>query len=126
MRPQFDVARDFPEGLAAVNIGGRESLFGGESGGKWGYIDKNGQLVIPLNFYNVRAFSEGLAAVVAIHKLLGIGGQKTYPKWGYIDKMGSWVIRPQFDMAYSFHKGEAKVEIDGQERLINKTGRFIY
>lgn len=126
IQPQFDVASEFSEGLAAVNIRGQESLFGGENWGKWGYIDKNGQLAITLIFDSVTAFSEGLAAVAVFHKLLGIGGQKTYPKWGYIDKIGSWVIKPQFDMAYPFHKGKAKVNIDGQERLINKTGRFTY
>lgn len=51
-----------------------------------GYVDKKGQLVIPLKFDAVGEFSEGLAAVNA-------GG-----KVGYIDKTGAWRIQLQSDV----------------------------
>lgn len=44
IKPQFDGARDFSEGLAAVNRGGKCHM-----GGKWGYVDKNGKLAFPGN-----------------------------------------------------------------------------
>lgn len=57
---QFDIARDFSEGWAAVNIGGRESLFGGE---KWGYIDKSSSWVIKPMFDMAFSFRDGRAKV---------------------------------------------------------------
>lgn len=76
---QFDIARDFYEGWAAVNIGGRESLFGGGSGGKWGYIDKSGSWVIKPMFDMAFSFRDGRAKVE-------IGGQERI-----IDKRGMFI-----------------------------------
>lgn len=76
---QFDIARDFSEGWAAVNIGGRESLFGGGSGGKWGYIDKSGSWVIKPMFNMAYSFRNGRAKVE-------IGGQERI-----IDKTGMFI-----------------------------------
>src|SRR5918999_477356 len=52
IRPQFDGALPFTEGLAAVRLGD-----------KWGFIDPSGKVVIPLSYYGVSPFSDGLAAV---------------------------------------------------------------
>ena len=62
VKPQFNsrVGIAFLEGLARVYIGD-DGPFGPEN--KWGYIDEQGKVVIPLQFANVGAFSEGLAAV---------------------------------------------------------------
>ena len=43
---------------------------------KYGFIDKNGKVVIELQFDNAGAFSEGLAEV------------EKDGKWGFIDKRG--------------------------------------
>ena len=64
--PQFDVAQDFAEGLAAVEIGGEKT-------GKWGYIDLTGHYVVNPQFDWTTGFGEGLAAVQ-------IGNDKT-GKW---------------------------------------------
>ena len=53
IKPQFASALDFRMGLALVNVGGKwktEKMAGGLTrktllGGKWGYIDKNGDFV---------------------------------------------------------------------------------
>ena len=45
IKPQFDGLSDFSEGLAAVNMGANCGM-----GGKWGYVDKAGQSVIPFRF----------------------------------------------------------------------------
>jgi hypothetical protein len=39
INPQFDTGRRFADGLAAVRIGD-------EKAGKWGYIDKQGKMVV--------------------------------------------------------------------------------
>ena len=61
IKPQFDSAERFSDGLAAVNMGAQ-----------WGFIDKTGHYVINPQFDFAQSFSDGLAAV-------RIGG-----KWGYI------------------------------------------
>ena len=70
INPQFSEAYPFREGLAAVRIGDSKT-------GKWGFIDKQGKMVINPQFDHVTfegTFSEGLAGV-------RIGG-----KWGYISR----------------------------------------
>ena len=75
INPQFDEAKNFSEGLARVNIGGRRNRFG-----------------INPQFDEAGDFSEGLAPVK-------IGG-----KVGYINPKGEIVINPQFDEAGDFSK----------------------
>jgi WG repeat protein len=58
IKPQFDEAHDFSEGLAAVNQGGKCHM-----GGKWGYIDKDGTLVIPYRYDFAGQFTNGHACV---------------------------------------------------------------
>lgn len=52
IKPGFQIATSFAEGLAAVTIGD-----------KWGYIDKTGKQVIKPQFSGADSFCEGLAAV---------------------------------------------------------------
>jgi hypothetical protein len=54
-------------------------------GSKFGYIDRNGSIVIKPQFGAAHSFSQGLARVRA-----GNG------RWGYIDRSGNLVIAPQF------------------------------
>ena len=64
--------------------------------GKWGFIDRRGNLVISPHFLNAREFSVGLCAVK-------IELQPPHGKWGYIDKSGRVVRAPQFvDVAGPF------------------------
>jgi hypothetical protein len=61
--------------------------------GKWGYMDRNGSLVIPPQFEKAATFSEGLAPV------------RVNGKWGYIDVHGMMVIKPQYAAAMQFSEG---------------------
>ena len=85
--PQFDDARRFHEGLAAVS-----------RDGDWGYINADGEFAIDPRWKVAQSFSEGLAAV---HEV-GTG-------WGYINPEGAWVIEPQFQSAGNFSDGLAAV-----------------
>lgn len=57
IKPRFQKASDFSEGLAAVQVGD-----------KWGYIDKQGRFVISPQFDFTWKFSDGLAWVVVHNK----------------------------------------------------------
>ena len=84
---------------------------------KWGYMDKNGNMVIDYKFNDAKPFSEGLAAVAKTSE-----DEESYYCYGYINKKGEYVIKPQFDDAGSFHEGRAYVgEVVGDsERIGNK------
>lgn len=79
--------------------------------GKYGYIDKKLNLVIPAAYAHVRPFSEGLAAV-----------QDANGNWGYIDRSGKVLIPFTYSMPPSrFSSGLAKVESkEGKLGYINK------
>jgi hypothetical protein len=87
----------FSDGLAAVRINPQE----------WGFIDKAGNFVIPPQFYNIRDFSEGVAAV----------RPTLSSEYFYIDKQGHPVFPGQ-----SFKVAEKKKEgymVVGQQLVPN-------
>lgn len=77
----FDFIETFSDDLAVVNIGGKwNDEYNPEfEGGKWGFIDKTGKIIIPLQYDRVHGFYKGKAKV----KLNG--------KEFYIDKEGNEV-----------------------------------
>ncbi len=64
-------ARDFSDGLAAVQIDGQ-----------FGFIDRTGKLAVPATFADVGDFSEGLAWVFDAHAAPA-------PRYFFIDKQGT-------------------------------------
>jgi hypothetical protein len=88
----------------------------------YGYINDNGQLVIPCDFYLGQHFSEALAVVKPN------GKDKSY---GYIDKTGAMTINPIFTVAESFKNGLASVTIgkkheDFKYGYIDKRGSYVW
>ena len=81
---------------------------------KFGYIDKTGELRIPLEFAGAENFTEGLA-VVEINK-----------KWGYIDKTGKLVVPAEFDYIMTpFSEGLALVKKGEELGFIDKKGKVV-
>jgi hypothetical protein len=74
-------------------------LFPIVKGGKWGYMDEKGKVVIEPQYQVAYDFHEGLACV-AVKALRG-----------YIDKTGQMVIKPQFGWAGNFSEGLAFVNL---------------
>lgn len=69
-----------------------------EKNGKWGFIDRQGRLVIPADFEDTKGFSDGKAAV----KLDGF--------WGVIDTSGKLLIQPRYKSAGRYFGGVMPVE----------------
>lgn len=72
---------------------------------KFGFIDRNGKIIIKPIFNNDQFFNRYEGAVV-FDNLIPIKQKK---KWGYIDSLGNFIISPQFDVALPFSEGLAPV-----------------
>ena len=88
----------------------------------YGYIDSQGQLVIPCDFYLGQHFSEGLAVIKENDKSKG---------YGYIDKSGTITIKPVFTSAENFKNGLASVTIGKEYNhykygYIDKSGNYVW
>jgi len=82
----FSRATGFSEGMAPY-----------WRGGKYGFINTAGKVVVEPQFDNIGPLSDGLALAL-------VNGH-----YGFIDKAGTFVIKPQFDLAGKFSEGIAFV-----------------
>lgn len=96
IKPRYEMAADFGEGLAAVRIKSLDA---------WGFIDKNDRRVISPKYDAVGRFSEGLCAVGMTRRR----GNQVIERWHYIDPKGETVIQGPFDEARDFSEGLAAV-----------------
>lgn len=134
--PTFSQALNFSQDLAAVK----------NSNGMWGYINTEGQLIIPYNFEEANLFSDGLALVKAngLYGYINPEGsftvaptyQEAYPfseglacirigdAYGYIAVSGNIAIEPQFELAFDFCEGAAVIKKGGYG-LIDSAGEML-
>jgi len=118
-------------------------------GGKYGYINKIGEIAITPIYTNAHGFNEGLALVRDSLRWAGYidktGKYIIKPKfgqaddfseglacvedvklgYGYIDKKGKYIIPPKYNVARRFSEGLAAVRFNGWWGFIDKTGRII-
>lgn len=87
---------------------------------RWGFVDKSGNVVIPMVYECAGHFSEGLAPVLKN----GL--------WGYVDRSGRLAIPPRFIWADEFEDGLAEVLLDdgtgksnGEVAFIDRAGRVV-
>jgi hypothetical protein len=127
-----------------------------EEGGRWGYLNGSGQVMIPPRYVVAGEFSaEGLAAVADQQKWMYIDrtGQTVIEpyifdngpdyfveglarfvregKFGFFDQRGQVIIEPRYDFARPFFGGRAAVCEGGQEiaegeHQVWKGGRWGY
>ncbi|TYQ30105.1 WG repeat-containing protein [Pseudanabaena sp. UWO310] len=103
IKPQFDEAYSFSEGIATVRID--EQLY---------IIDKSGRIIAKSPSSEPVYFSEGIAVA------------RSNGKFGYIDRAGKMVINPIFDFAGNFYGGIAQVKIGSKLGYINTKGDYIW
>ncbi len=149
IQPKYDYARQFSEGLAAVELNG-----------SWGFINRKGQMVIKNKYTTVKDFKNGFAAICQ-NKLCGLinpSGEVKIPLqyeenddfseglvpvmkeglWGFIDLEGETIIPFSYGEAKSFSEGLAPVSLksmvytrnyyhppSGEWQYINKKGEVI-
>lgn len=125
-----------------------KTLFPIKKGGKYGYINESGGIVIEPRFDKANDFSEGLARVsvngrygyidesgnIAIEARFnfvgnfseGLASVWTSGKNGYIDRTGALVIAARFDGAGNFSEGLARVNIGRNAGFINRAGQMVF
>jgi hypothetical protein len=127
IRGNWDVVSHFSEGLAAVGYDqakqefkiGNRTYYSSASHPwyRWGFIDKNGKIVIDTKFTSVSEFRDGIS-VAAIPVM-------SEWKYGFIDSTGKWVIEPKFEHASQFSEGLARVFIGGKYGFIDRNGTIV-
>jgi hypothetical protein len=97
----YEQFRPFSHGLAAVS-----------KNRKWGFVDEQGRLAVPLKFDIVEPFNDEATLVY-------LGGydreqRKMVGHYRAIDRKGRLITERKFDSAYNFSEGLAPVQIDGK------------
>ena len=121
-----------------------------EDGKEFGYMDKDGKVVIPEQFFGAEDFADGIAVVMNedYHygvidkkgnflidyqkKSLGNRGEgrvcfynsNTY-KWGLMDKNGNEIVSAKYDELGPFTCGMARVKRNGKYGYINTKGEEV-
>ena len=96
--------------LAISSAAEPPGLYPVSPGGKAGYIDRTGKVVIEPRFDKSGPFADGLGAV----QLNG--------KWGFVDSAGIAAITPQFDEVGQFYEGLCAVRTGDKWTFIDKAG----
>ncbi len=82
--------------------------------GGWGYINEQGQWLVPPTLDNARGFTED-----------GVARFCRAGRWGYLNLLGQEVIAPQFDEARPLRNGLAAVKTGPHAwRIIDLQGQF--
>lgn len=102
IQPKYERAFSYSEDFGCVKLNG-----------KFGYINKVGEVAIQYKYDNAWPFSENLALV------------QLFGKWGFVDRSGNVVIPYRFDDAKSFSDGLAAVKYNGKWGFINRSGECV-
>jgi hypothetical protein len=116
IRPRFDTAGCFSEGMAAVGVAQREALGPSDDDGPvgeflYGYVNRKGEIVVAAQYAEAEEFHEGLARV---RPRMTEGCYGRGDRWGYIDRGGHLVIPLKYNEATDFHRGLAWVHYGGR------------
>lgn len=137
IKPIYDDAGPFSEGLAAVNLAG-----------KWGFINTKGEVVIEPRFRSAWAFRENKARVEPFDQpafyIDKTGSPLASGQWaaagdfsggrakviagnliGYIDTTGQLIIKPIYARGWNFELEMAVVEYEDQLSVINPYGHYL-
>jgi hypothetical protein len=98
----YDLVQDFREGLAIV-----------EKSDKLGFIDRQGNLVVPIQFDTATVFINGLSKV-------SVGG-----KYGLINRDGRYVLPADYDEITDFYNEFGTIRSGNGYGVINNRGEIV-
>ncbi|MGB3545440.1 MAG: WG repeat-containing protein, partial [Saprospiraceae bacterium] len=135
---RFEQAADFSDGRAPVQVGeqwklidrrgkivsrlaydqlvpaGLPGKFVAETAGKYGLIDQDERVIVPLRLDELHPFTDGLAAY------------RVDDGWGFLRPDGSLLTDPVYPLVWPFVNGRARVIDDRVMVYIDTTGRMLY
>ena len=82
-------------------------------GDLFGYLDPQGQEIIPPSYQLNLPFSEGQASA------------ELNDKWGSIDTAGKWVVAPAFDYLGSLDRGASTAKLHDKWGLVDRSGKQL-
>ena len=113
IEPVFEKVKPFSSGLAAI-----------KNNGKWGFIDSNGQIIIPCEFTSVSDFYDGLSIVSMGDYNIETGDNNI--RYGVIDKFGSLIVESSYYYIDEYRNGYAKACTGKDEwTFLDKSGKEI-
>ncbi|MCI9445066.1 MAG: hypothetical protein HFF69_10180 [Oscillospiraceae bacterium] len=105
---QYDEAAPFSEGMAGVG------LKGGEDRTLYGFIDPDGNEILPLEY-------DGYVSCVN-----GSGAVLKNSMWAYVDQSGRFLTGFRFNMVSNFTEGVARVQSGGHRSVADSTGSILF
>lgn len=99
----FDDAKFFNHGLGSVKLNN-----------KWGFINTNGEVVIPFKFDGAWGFND-----------IGLAGVRTNKKWGFIDTKGDFIIEPIYSKISFFYNGFCAIKVKRKWGYIDSQGKVV-
>ncbi len=113
---KYDQTFFFEDGIAPVELND-----------KWGAINKEGNIVIPIQYqdykFNNEDFSDFTESFYFIRDdLIGV---KLNGKWGFIDKTGATIISFKYDDIKQFKSGMAAAKLNGKWGFIDKNDNIV-
>jgi hypothetical protein len=127
---QFDSARQFHNGLAAVKVNGEEfnqyipeidDYLTFKHGGQWGFIDTKGTFIIQPQYDILTPFVNGIGAYCkgGILKKFGDTYISDNGKWGIISEEGKELIPPTYDFIRLIGNGISIASVGGKRDSVN-------
>jgi hypothetical protein len=103
--PQYTQVRTYQEDRIAVQ----------STTGAWGFLDRKGEVVVPITQRRIRDYKEGRAAFMKKHR------------WGFYDKNGQAVVEAKYLRVGDFSEGKAWVQLPkGRRGYIDKQGQLLF
>ena len=118
---KYDHVWHFTDGLARVRIDtaiGTVMTFEGKEiryNYRHGFVDRDGNEVISLQFADATRFSGGYA----------LAAPSTLKRFGIIDKRGNFIHQPEFESAEEFHEGLAPVAVKRKYGYVDTSGNWV-
>ncbi|BBI30866.1 WG repeat-containing protein [Cohnella abietis] len=148
IQPKYDEAYSFGEGVAIVYRNGwllidksgketklklnwqyeisesdtfSEGLLKVKFKGKYGFMNKKGELVVKAQYESIDPFIGGVARISKSDPK----NARAYPKYGFVDKKGKEIIPAKYDYVGMFSEGLADVRQNGKWGFVDQTGKVI-
>jgi len=98
-----------------------EGMVPATDGRLWGFMDRDGQWVIPAQFVAVFPFKDGLAPAALGDESQGFLGAE---RWGLIDRQGHWVVGPELTALGEWEGASIPAQRGALWGLLDRDGRW--